>query len=353
MSWLEIPFKTPFKHASAERAKTASFLIKATSTSGITGYGEGCPRAYVTGEDFNSARTFFNKNSNNLQEEVRDLSSLKNWMSEHAEEIDQHPAAWCAIELALLDLLGRELQASQEALLGISELEGEFRYSAVLGDSPMPAFEKQVSQYIQFGFDDFKLKLSGNIDQDLKKIEYLKTWPIRIRADANNFWGNADAAHSYLRELDMPFWAIEEPITAKDFQGLATLASRTSTRIILDESFTHKRDLSTLTSNPDIWLLNFRVSKLGGLIRSLELLEKARSHRLKVIIGAHVGETSLLTRAGLTLAMAAAESRIAMEGAFGTYLLAKDICEPSLIFESQGILSRYPKAEPGNGLAVI
>lgn len=353
MSWLEIPFKTSFKHASAERAKTASLWVKATSKMGTVGYGEGCPRQYVTSENYDTSKEFFATHYNDILDEIHDVITLKSWVSTHQQEIDQHPAAWCAIELSLLDLFGRELGVSQEHLLGVPELEGTFKYSAVLGDSTTEAFEKQVLQYIQLGFTDFKLKLSGDAAKDFSRVDYLRKYPsLRIRADANNLWSDASIAADYLEQLGMPFWAVEEPTRAKDFESLANLASKNSLKLILDESFTRKADLHLL-DNSNRWILNFRVSKLGGLIRSLEFLEEASVRHLKIVVGAHVGETSLLTRAGLTLASASMMSHLAMEGAFGTHLLEEDICNPSLAFQTNGILSWEPQRIGGNGLIVL
>ena len=62
-----------------------------------------------------------------------------------------------------------------------------------------------------------------------------------------------------------------------------------------------------------------------------------------VIIGCHVGETSLLTRAALIPAHAAGESLIAQEGAFGDYLVEREPVDPILKFGQNGILDlNYP-----------
>ena len=46
---LSIPFRIQFKHNSAVRNSTQSVLIIAQGIN-YTGYGEGCPREYVTNE---------------------------------------------------------------------------------------------------------------------------------------------------------------------------------------------------------------------------------------------------------------------------------------------------------------
>ena len=57
-----------------------------------------------------------------------------------------------------------------------------------------------------------------------------------------------------------------------------------------------------------------------------------------MIVGAQVGETSLLTRAALTLATAAFDLLAGQEGAFGTHLLSRELCRPVLMFGPGGEL---------------
>jgi L-alanine-DL-glutamate epimerase-like enolase superfamily enzyme len=358
MSLLEIPFRTSFKHASADRSKTASVWVAAAAGDGtLLGYGEGCPRAYVTGEDGASALSFFNRNRESIIRDITSLASLQQWEEVNEDGIDANPAAWCAIELAVLDLLGRSQGQTFEEMLSLPGITGQFRYSAVLGDSPAPVFEKQVRQYLRTGFDDFKIKLSGDFDSDLQKIACLKSSGpgLRIRADANNLWDSADEVVAYFMKLGQPFWAVEEPLRPKDFSGLGRIADELGIKVILDESCTRADDLQGVAGNPGSYVLNLRVSKLGGLIRSLRLLKRARAQGHQVIVGAHVGETSVLTRAGLTLGWAASDIRLALEGAFGTHLLETDICEPPVMFGEGGILSAGMQpfsGSPGNGLQI-
>lgn len=357
-SSLEIPFKLSFKHASADRAKMASVWVEACANHGeLVGYGEGCPREYVTGENLQSAFDWINRYQPSIVNDITCLETLKRWVLKHEQTIDKAPAAWCAVELALLDLLGKSVGLSFEGLLSLPPLPPIFQYSAVLGDSDLDGFSKQVLKYVSVGFRDFKIKLSGELEKDLGKIACLSNTGVtlRIRGDANNLWRKPAELIAYLDRLGQPFWAIEEPLAPRDFAGLTEIAKHTGIKIILDESFTCAQDIREIMDTPDFWILNLRVSKLGGLIRSLDLLNHARSFGVKLIIGAHVGETSVLSRAGLTLASTAGDSIVAMEGAFGTHLLEHDVCEPPLMFGKDGMLRldewRFPTTT-GNGLAI-
>lgn len=355
---LEIPFKTSFKHASADRAKTASVWVEAHENDGeLIGYGEGCPREYVTGENIQSALEWINCFQSCICKEITSLESLKNWVATHKQDVDSNPSAWCAVELALLDLLGKSEGRSLESVLLSPILPSTFQYSAVLGDNDLAGFSRQVLKYVGAGFRDFKIKLSGDFESDKGKIACLNGMgvPVRIRGDANNLWRDPSVVIAYLDRLGQPFWALEEPLSARDFSGLRKIAKHSDIKIILDESFTRARDLDEIKDESDFWILNLRVSKLGGLIRSLDFSRKARALGAKLIVGAHVGETSVLSRVGLTLASAAGDAMIAMEGAFGTHLLEHDVCDPALMFGQAGTLSiedwHFNNAF-GNGLAI-
>ena len=47
---VDLPFRTPFKHAAAERESSSSVFLRCETESGTVGYGESLPRDYVTGE---------------------------------------------------------------------------------------------------------------------------------------------------------------------------------------------------------------------------------------------------------------------------------------------------------------
>jgi L-alanine-DL-glutamate epimerase-like enolase superfamily enzyme len=353
---LHIPFTVAFRHASAERSETSSLWAQAVSQSGVTGCGESCPRSYVTGETLETAHAFFSRHEAALCDEIIDLGTLRSWLASNAAEIDANPAAWCAIELAILDMLAKDERQTVEAFLSLPELEGRFLYTAVLGDAASRAFQATADQYRALGFRDFKVKLSGDVKRDRAKLAIVRGWQIqtvRVRVDANNLWSAADDAISFLRALDYPFFAIEEPLGPNQCDELARIGDALDCQVILDESFLRIGQLAELRHRPGRWLINLRVSKMGGLLRSLAVTEAARHAGIGLIVGAQVGETSLLTRAALTVARAAGDALVAQEGAFGTRLLARDVCDPPLMFGDGGVLdvAAYPSlGTPGLGI---
>ncbi|HEX7812147.1 MAG TPA: enolase C-terminal domain-like protein, partial [Burkholderiales bacterium] len=229
-----------------------------------------------------------------------------------------------------------------------------FRYTAVLGDSAAKRFEAELARYRQAGFRDFKIKLSGNPGRDLDKVALLKAAgiaPEAVRADANNLWTDDEDAIRFLSSLDYPFKALEEPLRAGDHAGMNRIAAQTGSSIILDESLLRVDQLARFSDSPARWIVNLRISKMGGLVRSRELLELARRSGLRLILGAHVGETSLLTRAALTIANAGRDILVAQEGAFGTHLLEYDVIDSPIMFGAGGVLdAAHLPTGPGFGL---
>jgi L-alanine-DL-glutamate epimerase-like enolase superfamily enzyme len=338
---LRIPFRMAFRHASAERSETSSVWVEAIASDGTIGCGESCPRPYVTGETLATARAFVLSHEATLCRDVTSVETLKRWLDEHHDDIDANPAAWCAIELALLDLFGKRHRTPVEGLLSLPPLAGGFRYTAVLGDAPDGPFRAMAEQYWRLGFRDYKVKLSGDAERDRQKLNVFREWPaesVRVRADANNLWPAADEAIAALSGLQYPLFAIEEPIASNRHAELPRIARALSCRIVVDESLVRREQLALLDEPASQWIINVRVSKLGGLIRSLRVVNDARALGMGVIVGAQVGETSLLTRAGLTVADAAGDALVAQEGAFGTFLLERDLCDPPLMFGAGGIL---------------
>ena len=307
---LEIPFTEAFRHAAAERACTQSVWVEIEDGAGHRGHGEACPREYVTGESLSSALATIETGAPMWCANINNLAELRAWVDEHRTSIDANPAAWCAVELALLDLFARREGISVEELLSLEPLAGEFTYTAILGDAPPQAFEATLARYVATGFAHYKVKLGGRSAHDRAKVAALRAAgisPEKVRADSNNLFRTASDAVRYLDHLDFPFGALEEPVEARDLEGLCAVARACDCAIVLDESLARAEEVEMLPAGIP-WIVNVRVSKMGGLLRSIATADQAATYGHGVIVGAHVGETSLLSRTALTVAHSCREA---------------------------------------------
>lgn len=340
---LFLPLRTTFKQASSVRSLGESIWCK-VQRGEIIGLGEGCPRIYVTNETAETALDWIHQKLSEIQNECHSLDSLKNWMNENREEIDEHPAAFCAIETALLDLFSKEKNINVEKLLGLESPERVFTYTGVLSDGGEEKFIAHASRFLQGGFTDFKIKVNGDLKIDRKKFELLfdlakkyNVSNLRIRLDANNLWkGKVEEAIAHLAALNSPIFGIEEPVAPKNYTALSQISKELDVSIILDESLCAFSDFKKLDQVSGKFIGNLKVSRLGGAIRSFEIIEALKKRNHQIIVGAHVGETSILTRAGMCVSQAAGKNLVAQEGGFGEILLEKDEVQPSLNFGKLG-----------------
>ena len=340
---LHLPLKTVFKQASFERRKGESIWCE-TNRNNIQGLGEGCPRFYVTKETVSDALEWLQEQLPSIETNCQDPDQLITWIAEHRSEIDLHPAAFCSIDTALLDLFAREQQLSVEQLLGINGPGGTYRYTGVLGDSNKEKYRALCQRYAAAGISDFKVKVNGDLAKDREKLKVLRTISMeqgcsspRIRMDANNLWeGKPESAISYLTNLDVPIFGIEEPVAPKRFSDLSQISMALGIPVILDESLCNLTDLEAIDKLGGTFIANIKVSRLGGVLRSLEMVRALQQRGHQIILGAHVGETSVLTRAAMCVARATGASLVAQEGAYGLMLLEQEPVEPSLMFGKKG-----------------
>ncbi len=360
------PMRFNFKHASAQRAATQNVIVRLTDRDGLTGYGEGCPRAYVTGETASSVVAFIRDYGTTIVNEANDLQKLNDWISENEKLIDSNPSAFAAIEIAIIDLLAKRKKVSVEELLTLPELSNQVPFTAVIGDCSVSKMRLITTAYRLYGFNDFKVKLSGHLAKDQARLSTIPNTG-RIRVDANNLWPDPDTCIDYCRQLrrqcpeqspkqpGCAIWAIEEPVKAFDYQAMVKIANALDTKIIVDESLYTIDHHSHLLNHPECFIANIRVSKCGGILRSIALANRCLQDNCDVILGAHVGETSILTRAALVVGQGLQASPIAREGAYGKFLLKRDITSKDIKFGRGGMLrpAEYHLAsKPGLGLLV-
>lgn len=344
---LTIPLRQTFRQASKAREAGASVLVRATRGARV-GLGEGCPRPYQTGEDVADAMDFLDLLG---VPDVPHLEALVQFVRTHRLAIDTHPAAWCAMELALLDLLAREVDSDVPTLLGLPASRRAFRYTVVVG---LDLSDTLLARLAAARVRDLKVKVGVDLAADRVRLAHLRAAlpEASIRVDANNAFGHdARAAIEHLSGLG-PIQAIEEPLAPGRPDLLARVQQALDVPIILDECALVPEDLHAHHATGATFVLNVKVSRVGGVLRALDLVHTARGLGWGIIVGAQAGETSLLTRAGQVVAQAAGDALLGMEGAAGTHLLAWEPVHPSLRFGAGGRLDldTFPLTATGWGL---
>lgn len=174
-----LPLKMKIKHASREREISDNLIVAATLDSGETGYGEGVPRSYVTGETIETAfatlRSFdFSKHMGRpatFLDVIRKLESLELPETANDPRGMAGNSARCAFELAILDAYGHKFGLSlgdAATLVKADPVKGVLRQpmSATVERSHQHRLAKSASLRGRLGFTVFTKSKSKSESRD-------------------------------------------------------------------------------------------------------------------------------------------------------------------------------------------
>lgn len=327
---IAIPFRFGFRHALAERKVGDGVLVTLRDERGRRGYGECAPREYVSGETSQSVVDTLARRAPRLL--GASFTSFEELREELARELALVPrdelAAFCALELAWLDLGGRVFERSAGEVLG-PVCTPRVEYSGIVSASGAAEAVKTCESIQKLGVKRVKVKVGGERAEDLAVLTAVREVlgaEAGVRVDANAAW-DAETALSRLRDFErFRLEACEQPCAAGDFEGLARVTARSPIPVIADESLVSLEDARRLIELRACHVFNVRISKCGGLLGALRIRDLARSAGIETMLGAHVGETAILAAAGRQFAARTPGVRFA-EGSYGKLLLQADVSD--------------------------
>ena len=203
---VDLPFKVAFRHAAASRTTSESLFLRVGLDSGAQGWGESLPLAYVSGERREGAfallrdsilpallgRTFESLSEVDSFLEKCDGQAPTEWVR---PEIPQ-TAAWCAVDLALLDGLGWAF--GEPGSLGgrpsAANALRRYRYSGVVSAGRGWPYAVSLLKMRAFRFRHVKLKVEEDgAAQAARTARRLLGRRVDLRVDANMAWDVEDA----------------------------------------------------------------------------------------------------------------------------------------------------------------
>jgi len=286
-----LDLKHPFAIAKFSRTSTPLLLLRLRYEQ-AEGYGEASMVPYM-GESYESATAFLAKVDwscltypFNFPEIIAYLDSLA----------AGHPAIKAAIDIALNDLNGK-LQQKPCYQIYEADLQKMPVTAYTIGiDSPEVIREKVADAA---GFKVLKVKLGRDNDKELiSTVRSLTNLPLYV--DANQGWDNRKKA------IDMIYWLhdqgvvlIEQPMNKADTEGNAWLTGRSPIPILADEAVQRLADLEQIKGA--YHGINIKLMKSAGMYEAHQMILKARSYGMKILIGC-MSETSCASLAAAALA---------------------------------------------------
>jgi L-Ala-D/L-Glu epimerase len=349
---VRIALRRKVTHASHVRTDTDNVVVRCKLSDGSTGYGEGVPRDYVTGETIDYSIDLLKRSDlpKQFDSDCKDFVSAVHL----AERIKLAPsaeddrgilgnAARCALELAVLDAYGR---AFGEPLTRVTEIvapelysfQPVVQYSGVIGNPR--GWKKRLYPlvYRLLGFKQVKLKVGIEGHDDVKRTKLIRKWlgsKMNLRIDANESWSGASAADR-IRELEaFNITSVEQPVRHEEVASLAEVRKGIKTPVMLDESLCGIIDAERAVQGGWCDLFNLRLSKCGGFIPTVRLAQFAKRHDLGYQLGCQVGETAILSAAGRHFATSVSGIRY-LEGSYDRHLVWESLSLEDLTFRRNG-----------------
>ncbi|MFC9234080.1 enolase C-terminal domain-like protein [Streptomyces decoyicus] len=322
----QVPLHRPFAHARHAHARTGSVLLT-LELDGVTGWGEGAPRPYVTGETLTGAvqaLEAFDPSvlgplipAGDFPRAVGVLASLD--LPRLLGGLRPMPAAAAALETALLDALCRRHGVPMSAVLDacpwaadvLTADSGPRTVSEVVDLSRTPVEQLEaLPPGARARLTHIKLKALDSPEETVERalqVRGLLGSSVRLSVDANGGWEPRVAEHGarLLRERAAVDW-IEEPTLPRDWSTLRRI-QESGTPVMLDESAMDTADVEWAAATGAASFVNIRISKCGGLLPSLRMAVRARELGLRCQVGVQVGEIGPLWSVGRTLAARLAE----------------------------------------------
>lgn len=370
-----IPLKRPIRHASHARAETDSLIVCCRLADGSVGWGEGLPRAYVTGETIDvawqilQATGFREQLCGDMQDPAAALDALAE-VSLSRETGDSALASYsergclgnsvrCAIELSVLDAACRSagVPFSNVTTLvpeaaPLRRQIGEVQYSGVItSDRPLSVLHSAFKQRI-YGFRQIKVKV-GTLGTDdfalLRRIRRIVGRRVDLRIDANEAW-TVDSLAETLAPLTLAhISSVEQPVPHAEVGRLAAVREDLPVPLMLDESLCSMSDATRAIDEGLCDLFNIRLSKCGGFVPSLKIAAEAASAGLGYQLGCQVGETGILSAAGRHFATSVGGIQY-VEGSYDRHLVLERLTVEDLTFGYGGRAG--PLSGPGLGVTV-
>jgi L-alanine-DL-glutamate epimerase-like enolase superfamily enzyme len=244
-------------------------IVEIETDEGVSGYGEVCPLgpfylpAYGPG-----ARTGIGELAPHLIGADPTKIGKINLIMDTA--LLGHPYVKSAIDMACWDLLGKQTGLPICDLLGGRHGESVALYRAISQEAP-DIMAKKIALYRDEGYTKFQLKVGGNPDDDIARIQATRDILDRgevLIADANTGWLMHEAARvvDSIATVDV---YIEQP--CKSYEECLTIRRRTARPFILDENIDGLQSLLRAHGDGAMDAINLKISKVGGITKARQI----------------------------------------------------------------------------------
>jgi L-Ala-D/L-Glu epimerase len=299
------PLRTTFSTSLGRKDVIKSVIIRVNLQNGIYGMGE-CPTSFTLKEETISA-------IKGIIKEVS-LEFLDMPIDNYADKIEQlrrkypsNPMTISGLEVALFRASLNSRQIFEHDYWGgkITETETDITIPYITDNTVL---SKWLRYAIRMGFTIFKLKVSGNIEQDIMLISFVNR---KLKENREDFVLRLDCNQGYsvnkflkmvhlIEQRAYNIQLFEQPLHKRDYRGLKEIKKYSPIPIILDETIFTSAEMNRAIAENLCDGVNIKISK-SGIAESGKIYKIAKEHGLKLMIGC-MTETMIGLSAGIFFA---------------------------------------------------
>jgi len=246
-----------------------STIVRVETDEGLVGHGEVCPLGpfYLPAYADGVRAGIRELGPHLLGADPRQLGKLNRLMD---AALKGHPYVKTGIDVACWDILGQAAGLPVCDLLGGRYGADVHLYRAISQDEP-DAMAARVAGYRAEGYRRFQLKVGGDPDVDIDRIHAVAAKlqkGDRLVADANTGWTQHEAMRviNGVRDVDV---YIEQPCLT--YEECLSVRRHCRHPFVLDENIDSIDVLLRARADLAMDVVNLKISKLGGLTRTVQL----------------------------------------------------------------------------------
>ncbi|HHT9126010.1 MAG TPA: dipeptide epimerase [Candidatus Brocadiia bacterium] len=290
---LNLKLKYPFRISRETKTIQNNILVILEDEDGIYGIGEAAPVKYY-GEYVKSVRAALRRMSKFLINDPFHIEDITNGLQ---SRFPADASARASVDIALHDLVAKKLNIPLYKFLGLnpSASGGSKVTSFTIGLDSIDMMCKKIEEAKDFPI----LKIKLGVKNDLKLLEAIgrkiRMRRTTIRIDANAGWTVKEAIKKINAMKDFGVEFVEQPIPPGNIDGLKKVRDNVDLPIIVDEDVKTSKDIISLAGAVDG--INIKLMKCGGIREALRMINIARAHKLKIMLGCMIESSISITAA--------------------------------------------------------
>lgn len=280
---VDVPTIRPHVLAMTTMKRQSMVIVRMRDSDGVEGIGEGTTiggMSYTNESPESIVSVIETYIAPILQ--VSDIAAIAATMAAISKSVKGNHFAKCAIETALLDMVGKRLGLAVSELIGGGRIRSSLPVAWTLasGDIHTDIAEAEA-MLAKRRHRIFKLKIGKRpLDEDVAHVAAICRaigTEGSVRVDVNQNWSEAQADRGMAMLHDVGVDLVEQPVSREAFGAMARLSARHPIPVMADEALSGTHDAFALAATASARVYALKIAQSGGLHAARDVAAIAHS----------------------------------------------------------------------------